>query len=50
MKGMLWNGATRDEVTAIRDTVVLIAQRLGVKFKNGVVPVPELPHLKDGTD
>lgn len=50
MKGMLWNGATREEVTAIRDTVVLIAQRLDVKFKHGVIPVPELPDLKDGTD
>ncbi|KAL4806513.1 hypothetical protein BDV18DRAFT_159685 [Aspergillus unguis] len=43
MKGMLWNGATREEVTAIRDTVVRIAQELGVKFKNGIIPVPELP-------
>ncbi|KAL2826244.1 hypothetical protein BDW59DRAFT_161081 [Aspergillus cavernicola] len=43
MKGMLWNGATREEVTMIRDIVVAIAERLGVHRKGGVIPVPELP-------
>ncbi|KAL3455435.1 hypothetical protein BJX64DRAFT_297639 [Aspergillus heterothallicus] len=46
MKGMLWNGATREEVTMVRDIVALIAERLGVQFKAGkAVDVPELPNL-----
>ncbi|KAL3481299.1 hypothetical protein BJX99DRAFT_253602 [Aspergillus californicus] len=45
MKGMLWNGATREEVTMVRDIVVLIAQRLDVRFKAGIIAVPELPAL-----
>ncbi|KAL2846466.1 hypothetical protein BJY01DRAFT_234605 [Aspergillus pseudoustus] len=47
MKGMLWNGASRKEVTMVRDIVALVAERLGVRFKNGgVVDVPELPVLE----
>jgi hypothetical protein len=47
MKGMLWNGADREEVTMVRDIVALIAERLGLRFKGGkVVDVPELPELK----
>jgi alkylhydroperoxidase/carboxymuconolactone decarboxylase family protein YurZ len=46
MKGMLWNGASREEVTMARDIVAMIAERLGVRFKGGkVVDVPELPDL-----
>lgn len=45
MKGMLWNGATREEVNMIREVVISVAQRLGVKFKGEPVPVPELPNL-----
>jgi hypothetical protein len=45
MKGMMFNGATREEVAMIRDTVVLIAERLGVKFKAGPVDVPEFPSI-----
>jgi hypothetical protein len=47
MKGMLWNGASRGEVTMVRDIVALIAERLGVRFKGGkgVIDVPELPDL-----
>jgi hypothetical protein len=43
MKGMMWNGATRDEVTMVRDVVVRIAERLGVQFKAGPIAVPEIP-------
>ena len=42
---MLWNGATREEVNMIREVVISVAQRLGVKFKGEPVPVPELPNL-----
>lgn len=42
MKGMLYNGATREEVTMIRDLVLLIAKRLDVRFKTGPIDVPEL--------
>lgn len=45
MKGMMFNGATKEEVTMIRDTVVLIAERLGVRFKAGPVVVPDLPSI-----
>ena len=45
MKGMLWNGATREEVTMVRDVVLLIAQRLDVRFKAGPIEVPELPDI-----
>ncbi|QKX55724.1 uncharacterized protein TRUGW13939_02821 [Talaromyces rugulosus] len=43
MRGMMWNGATRDEVTMVRDVVVRIAERLGVQFKAGPIAVPEIP-------
>lgn len=45
MKGMLWNGATREEVAMVRDIVLLLAQRLGVSFKADPISVPELPAI-----
>lgn len=45
MKGMMFNGATQAEVTMVRDVVLLLAERLGVKFKSGAIPVPDMPQL-----
>ncbi|RDH27577.1 hypothetical protein BDQ94DRAFT_184434 [Aspergillus welwitschiae] len=43
MKGMMWNGATRQEVANIRDSIVLLARYLGVQFRDGPVLVPDDP-------
>lgn len=45
MKGMMWNGATREEVTNIRDSIVLLAEHLGIysHFRDGPAEVPEDP-------
>ncbi|KAE8329715.1 hypothetical protein BDV39DRAFT_191026 [Aspergillus sergii] len=44
MKGMMWNGATREEVANIRDSIVLLADHLGVQFRDGPVLVPADPN------
>ena len=43
MKGMMWNGATREEVINIRDSVLLLADHLGISFRDGPVQVPPHP-------
>ncbi|KAJ5734895.1 uncharacterized protein N7483_000020 [Penicillium malachiteum] len=43
MKGMMWNGATREEVTNIRDSIVLLADHLSIAFRDGAVQVPPDP-------
>lgn len=49
MKGMIWNGATREEVTMVRDIVAMIVERLGVRLKGGrgVFEVPEVPDVSN---
>ncbi len=42
MKGMMYNGATKEEVTMIRDIVVLVARKLNVHFKSEPAAVPEI--------
>lgn len=42
MKGMMYNGATIDEVVMVREVVVMIAQELNVHFKAEPVAVPQL--------
>ncbi|KAF7553870.1 hypothetical protein G7046_g6970 [Stylonectria norvegica] len=42
MKGMLFNGARREEIEMVREICIRVADELGVKFKTGPVPVPEI--------
>ncbi|KAL5040844.1 hypothetical protein BDW71DRAFT_28479 [Aspergillus fruticulosus] len=44
MKGMMWNGASREEVSNIRDSIVLLANYLGIQFRDGPVSVPDDPN------
>lgn len=42
MKGMQYNGATKQEVEMIREIVVRVAKKLDVKFKPGnPISVPQ---------
>lgn len=45
MKGMMWNGATREEVKNIHGSVILLADHLGIQFRDGPVEVPEHPNI-----
>ncbi|KFY96024.1 hypothetical protein V500_02586 [Pseudogymnoascus sp. VKM F-4518 (FW-2643)] len=45
MKGMMWNGATREEVKNIHGSVILLADHLKVQFRDGPVEVPEHPNI-----
>ncbi|KFY23348.1 hypothetical protein V491_02585 [Pseudogymnoascus sp. VKM F-3775] len=45
MKGMMWNGATREEVENIHGSIILLADQLGVQFRDGPVEVPEYPNI-----
>lgn len=45
MKGMMWNGATREEVENIHGSIILLADQLGVQFRDGPVEVPEHPNI-----
>lgn len=44
MKGMMYNGTSREEVTWLRDLCRDIAQRLNVRFRFG--PPDEIPHIQ----
>ncbi|CAM1510710.1 Fc.00g010450.m01.CDS01 [Cosmosporella sp. VM-42] len=41
MKGMMFNGAKREEIEMIRETCIRVAERLDVNFKTGPVPIPD---------
>lgn len=43
MKGMLWNGATRQDLIDLQTLCLGIAESLNVKFRNGPAPIPVLP-------
>jgi alkylhydroperoxidase/carboxymuconolactone decarboxylase family protein YurZ len=43
MKGMLWNGATRQDLIDLQELCLGIASMLGVRFRNGPAPIPVLP-------
>lgn len=43
MIGMMFNGAEREEIIALKDIVLKLAERLGVKFKNPNTSVPVKP-------
>jgi hypothetical protein len=42
MKGMLYNGATREQLTELRDTMLYLADRLDVKFRSGPSEIPTI--------
>ena len=42
MKGMLYNGATREELLAQRDPCLNVAHRLDVKFRGDPQPIPTI--------
>lgn len=43
MKGMLINGATRQELRTLQDLCLGLANILGVKSRPGPAPIPEMP-------
>lgn len=43
MKGMLWNGATRQDLFDLQTLCLSIAESMNVKFRNGPAPIPVLP-------
>lgn len=43
MKGMLWNGATREDLIELQDLCLGIVNVLGVKQRYGRAPIPTLP-------
>ena len=42
MKGMLYNGATREELQELLDLCLGLAEKLGVKFRSEARPVPSI--------
>ena len=42
MKGMLYNGATREELQELRDLCLDLATRLGVVFRSEAAPIPSV--------
>ncbi|KAH8767226.1 hypothetical protein F5883DRAFT_72432 [Diaporthe sp. PMI_573] len=42
MKGMLYNGATRDDLQELYDVLLDLAQRLGVKFRSEKREIPSI--------
>jgi hypothetical protein len=49
MIGLLLNGATREELAAVRDLCLGLARRLSVVFRNGLdpKPIPDFPASAD---
>jgi hypothetical protein len=43
MKGMLWNGATREDLIALQKLCLGLIDVLGVKLRHGSAPIPALP-------
>lgn len=43
MKGMLWNGATREDLVELQDLCLRIVELLGIKQRGGRAPIPTLP-------
>ena len=50
MIGMMFNGARREEIEALRNIVVVLAERLCVRFKKDPIPVPEMPQRRAVAD
>lgn len=43
MKGMLWNGATRQDLLDLQKLCLGIAEILNIKFRHAPAPIPVLP-------
>lgn len=43
MKGMLWNGATRQDLIDLQTLCLGLANILGVRSRHGPAPIPLLP-------
>lgn len=43
MKGMLWNGATREQLVELQELCLGIVDVLGVKQRHGRAPIPTIP-------
>lgn len=43
MKGMLFNGARRDDLVELQQLCLGIAKELGVTFRHGPAPIPTIP-------
>ena len=43
MIGMQLNGAQWEEVEALRNVVLKLAEKLGIKFKTAPIPIPRIP-------
>lgn len=42
MKGMLYNGATREDLVDLQHLCLGIAEALGVSFRNDPAPIPSI--------
>lgn len=45
MKGMLINGATRKDLEDLQSLCLDLANILGVSFRHGPAPIPEMPEI-----
>ncbi|KAG4415984.1 hypothetical protein IFR04_010869 [Cadophora malorum] len=43
MKGMLWNGATREDLVGLQELCLGLADILAVRIRHGPAPIPSLP-------
>ena len=43
MKGMLWNGATREDLLGLQELCLGLADILAVRIRHGPAPIPSLP-------
>jgi hypothetical protein len=43
MKGMLWNGATREDLVSLQDLCLGLIEILGISMRHGPAPIPVLP-------
>ena len=48
MKGMMLQGAEREHIEGFRAVVLAVGKRLGVRFKDEPIPVPEKPVPRTG--
>lgn len=42
-KGMLWNGASRQDLEELQELCLRIANALGVQFRYRPAPIPTIP-------
>ena len=44
LKGMLWNGASTEDLVELRELCLRVAKELGVQFRFQPGPIPEIPN------